>query len=469
MRPFAPMLLVFSLLSACRRQPGARTRALRCALRQRQVTAQPRLSYWITLLQSAGLLDQSRTPTLLVPNWLASPPAARLARLLTAWRDAPTNRSARRRRTRLLEQLAAVPRFDVNALNPAAHRELRSLQMLQVCQHGALTDMARTALVAPDAPDSAAPPAPWQLRDDLLCVPFPPDWSTLWELEAWLTPDAPGRYPLTDAALVRAAGHMPLADVIPILERGLACALPAEWHVRLANQPAARLLPGALLEIEGPDRWDSLQRSRSLRRELREGYSLSRRHLWIAPERVARLAARLHRHGLIAARDLPPAPPAHDDPPALACLPASDRAFLLALVQSAEHIAAFPSPPSGLAEHLAAELPAPLRAAAIRQAESICQRLSPPRPIHPEPDDPPLPAPDLVAALRDCMEREEALDILYHAPAHPTAELRRITPLRLEARGVRLYLIAYCHARRANRTFRLDRLALPGPYGSTPA
>lgn len=57
----------------------------------------------------------------------------------------------------------------------------------------------------------------------------------------------------------------------------------------------------------------------------------------------------------------------------------------------------------------------------------------------------------------------QALDILYRTPGYP-AEQRRITPLLIEQRGEHTYVIAYCQTRRAQRTFRLDRIEVPGTW-----
>jgi hypothetical protein len=58
---------------------------------------------------------------------------------------------------------------------------------------------------------------------------------------------------------------------------------------------------------------------------------------------------------------------------------------------------------------------------------------------------------------------QQALDVLYRAPGYP-AEQRRITPLSIEQRGEHIYVIAYCQSRRAQRTFRLDRMEVPGTW-----
>ena len=62
--------------------------------------------------------------------------------------------------------------------------------------------------------------------------------------------------------------------------------------------------------------------------------------------------------------------------------------------------------------------------------------------------------------LREAARGQEAVDILYQASGRHAPEARRITPLLVEARAGRLYVLAYCHLRRANRTFRLDRIQI---------
>ena len=58
---------------------------------------------------------------------------------------------------------------------------------------------------------------------------------------------------------------------------------------------------------------------------------------------------------------------------------------------------------------------------------------------------------------------QQALDVLYRVPGC-AVEQRRITPLSIETRGEYTYVIAYCQTRRAQRTFRLDRMEVPGTW-----
>lgn len=62
--------------------------------------------------------------------------------------------------------------------------------------------------------------------------------------------------------------------------------------------------------------------------------------------------------------------------------------------------------------------------------------------------------------MHEAIRQEATLDVMYRASGRHTSEPRRITPLLIEPRGSRIYLMAYCHTRRANRTFRMDRLQL---------
>ena len=63
--------------------------------------------------------------------------------------------------------------------------------------------------------------------------------------------------------------------------------------------------------------------------------------------------------------------------------------------------------------------------------------------------------------LEKYKQLQQAIDVLYRVPGYP-AEQRRITPLLIEERGEYTYVSAYCQNRRAQRTFRLDRIEIPG-------
>lgn len=65
--------------------------------------------------------------------------------------------------------------------------------------------------------------------------------------------------------------------------------------------------------------------------------------------------------------------------------------------------------------------------------------------------------------LETYLRLQQALDVFYRAPGY-APEPRRITPLSIEERGGQTYVIAWCQSRRGQRTFRLDRMEIPGAY-----
>ena len=105
----------------------------------------------------------------------------------------------------------------------------------------------------------------------------------------------------------------------------------------------------------------------------------------------------------------------------------------------------------------------PSRAAAARRASQMLEKINPPARWQPE-TDPPLGVPQsLQDTLQKAIDLQEGVDVLYQAAGRAAPEFRHISPLLIEKRHARVYLVAYCHNRRANRTFRLDRLKLIEP------
>ncbi len=77
---------------------------------------------------------------------------------------------------------------------------------------------------------------------------------------------------------------------------------------------------------------------------------------------------------------------------------------------------------------------------------------------------PPFPVAPLIPVLEEAIARGATVEIEYHAFDRPVT-VRRVDPLRLEQRGRRGkdYLIAFCHLRGEERTFRVDRMARVEP------
>jgi predicted DNA-binding transcriptional regulator YafY len=118
-----------------------------------------------------------------------------------------------------------------------------------------------------------------------------------------------------------------------------------------------------------------------------------------------------------------------------------------------------PAPP-GLAARLRAGLDPALRESAARRAARALERIYPRPAWEREEEPPPAPPRALRRALQESIEREADILVRYQAAGRPAPEVRRLSPLLLEERGSRWYLLAYCHLRRANRLFRVDRLEL---------
>ena len=453
-----PIWAIFALLSTCRALRSASPRSLRRALAGHGLRLAPSPSFWLRLCRAAALLDEQSPPrpTLLVPQWLAQPLGAQLASLLEAWRRAPASADHRRRRERLLDYLRerSLPDSSNGSRSepaPILRRELSGLQALGLWEDGALTPIGRAVLSDPDHTLTFPSPERWTLAGFELRVPFPPDWSLLWELEAYLEPIAFGHYLITPAALECAAQRGPLDKLVQLIERGLGRPLPAEVLDQVTNRPAVRLHPGPLLEFADPDELIRLRKSPRLRRHL--NHLISPRHVLLDPMSVDQVIGSLRRRGIPACLPSPDSGESRD-------ISDGDRAYLLSLVYIAQELDV-PSPPPGLIDKLSSGLAEPLRTAVSRQVTIVLQQLSATLPhILSEDKIPPSPAPDLLETLGRAIQSGEPIDVLYHVPGRPAPERRHLTPLLLETRGPRHYLIAYCHTRRANRTFRLDRLQI---------
>jgi hypothetical protein len=510
----SPLEAIFNLLSVLRRREAASLRAVRRRLQQRGLSDGwnwsnlPPLSFWLRVCQAAGLLDEQPLPypTLLVQDWLVQPAEAQIAGLLHGWAALPSGALERRRRQRALQQLASgVPLPDGSGM-------ASGLQALGVYAQGALTPLGvwsmrswaaagepagvgETAPPGSGKPAAEDPPRPvhWQLNGWELHTPYPPDWALLWMLETYLDPCAPGVYPLDTPALRRAVQRGAWGDDrLPPLALVLECGLGEPPHptllARLAAQPRLHARCGVVLEFNDARHLARLRRQRSLRLELDE--LLSPRHAFLDAWHAPRLLRRLLRRGLIDQQALdnllpeiePPVEVKKDGRRATPGtpgqrLPRSDRQYLISLYLLAEELgdsrnpwlrppavwrpAPFPVPPPGLLARLANGLSSAECGAAARRASVFLERLAPPHPVSSEADAWPVyPDPDLTLRLEQAIARQETLDAFYHAVGRPAPEHRRLTPLLVEQRGARFYLLAYCHLRQANRTFRLDRLRL---------
>jgi len=473
---YLPIEIVFNLLCLHRKGMGGRAPVLRLAWQKRRLQAladqqgeacrpMPRLSFWRRLCQAAALLDESPAPypTLLADEWVGWSFWDQIAHLLAAWQRVHASDQSKSARANLLYRLSrGAP------VGASQRRELVGLQALGVCEGEQISRLGQALLSDPDRDRfTGSPPQPWLLEGQCLCVPFPPDWKLVWELERFLTPAESGvtdgwRYPL-EAGALRAAAQRGASQNAPalleILEHGLGKPPPAELARQLAISPVIRLTPGWVLEFSHPDELKRLRQSPGLRRKLDR--LLSPRHVALDRWQGYAVIQRLYRQGLLSEADLAAAQsttsPARRSPDKLN---QAERVYLLSLLILAEGLQNTVLPPPGLLAKLTDGLGHSLRAAAARKATAALKQIRPQPTWQPDEASPKMSMDELARFLQDAIEREQAVDILYQASGRHAPEYRHVTPLLIEARGERSYLVAYCHLRRANRTFRLDRVKL---------
>lgn len=475
---YYPIELIFNLLCVLRARRASTLRAARRAVQQRGLRSLEntpgeagalRLSFWLQLCQVGGLLDNAPIPhpTLLAPDWLRWPLLDQLDYLLTAWRQMPQTIHERRRRETALERMQTGA-----DLSARQRRELTGLQLLRMWTGHHLTRLGAALLhkrrrSAPvEIPDSL----PWQLQGDGIRIPFPPDWVLLWELEKYLRLSAPGLYllPNSNAYPSEAFG----SNFTTLLEAGFGGVLPSGLVNWPETEPQITFISGPVLEFNRPADLLRMRRSRRLGQFLER--ILSPRHATIRPADLPEFMRSLQRSG-----QYDPIPPEiicqmdrmnihglEDQENGIlslgsSALLAADRAYLLSLLRLAEKLPGVTPPPPDLAEKLETGLVPGLRRSAASQAEQNLQSLLPKPSVSLDLALPPS-TPEIIAYIQQAIDRSESIDVIYQSATDTSPQPRHLTPLVLETRGVHTYLIAYCHTRRADRTFRLDRLKIAG-------
>ena len=453
--------LIFWLLSLVRANPGCASRQKAAFSRYRDVFR--RVSFWLRLCQKAGLLTEiwPLAPGPLVSDWLSWPVDRQWSYLLRVWKTMLADPYRRKERQRLFDQLSTG---QITVWRSKTAQELAGLCYLGLWAPAqGLTALGKTVLVERMRGLPEPVFSPWQVQDQEVLAAFPANWRLLWELETFLAPFQPGRYLLGPAALRQASQRGDVEKLAFILEAGSGQPLPPAMRQRILRQPEIHVLPGALLEFSSPDELAALRGMPSLRPRLER--QLSPRAVWVAQQDATALLRRLENMGFLApgasvtglGAASPDGLPAH-------CLPlnSAERVYLAGLIRAVETLHFPASPPEGLLERLEAGLGTEKVQAGVRLAERIVSQQSPPRWLPPEPDLPELPPVSLLEILQIAIHQEETVEVSYHVPGRPSAETRRLSPLSIEERGGRSYLLAYCHTRRGNRTFRLDRLTLTG-------
>lgn len=465
-----PIEAIFSLACACRRAYGANLREIRRIFNRRVLRSAPhpsqsppRFSFWLRLCQQADLLEDGLAPypTLLFEEWLSWPYYRQIVHLVNAWKSSPQNDEARRSRETILFRLSRG-----EPLTMAQRGDLPALQALGMCMGEELSEFGQAWINRAGLKRFQPPPnQPWTLDGNRLVVPPPPDWPLLWQLERYLDPDPGGNYCLTPTS-IRQANRRGAMDnrpsLIEILECGTGGAEIEQVHLISPHRPTARLVQGVILEFDRQEDIIRLRKSAKFRRTLDR--VLSSRHIAIHNTQAHAILRHLYRKGMLSESDWLDGQP--KDTPNNA-LSKTDQAYLLArylfdggMDYNLEH-------PPGLLARLCSGLSPAMLAAASKKAIGWLA-LHRPQAEWPIESGTPAPPPgEMLRILNEAIRQEAPLDVLYQATGRHSPELRHLTPLLIEERGGKVYLIAYCHTRRATRTFRLDRLQLIHP--ETPA
>jgi len=407
--------IVFNLLSALRRgTPAAQLWRIFQDIGQ---PLRPKTSFWLALCRQANLLNHNQRPTALAQEWLAWQPDAQILHLIQAWELAPHNRQERMLRKRLRLRLARGL-----SLRPSDARLLPGLDALGITNRQVLTRFGKAALGQVEFP-SPVPIQPWQLDAEIcqvepacgrqaietLRIPHNPNWSLLWRLEAFLPPSAPLTYSLDAISLRRAVERGDAEILIGILETGLKTALPSELRARILGLPTLKVATGLVLEFSDPAELRQLRRSEPLRSHFEK--ILSPRHILVNEKNAPRLLTLLERRGIL--REFPSPIP------------------ILELGEG-----------SGEGSGSAHTFHAPRYSSPWAKTSPSSNSYS---------------NPFINRLLSICVTTRQT---------RRRPEIHRITPMLIEERGGYTYVIAYSHTRKGQRTYRLDRMDVPGTHNN---
>jgi len=267
-----------------------------------------------------------------------------------------------------------------------------------------------------------------------------------------------------DELAVGLAGAATIETVVTLLSRASGRPLDATEYAILAGWAAApapitihRL---TVLEAADPAQLTALTTRRALRPLL--GRTLNRRLVVIPERHLARLVGRLRRLRIPHRLTLPDTAGAGPRP-GKQKLSDSGYLYLAGLVfQQLNRFTDLPLRlPAAVLDQIAANL-APETASDLHAlAEELLARLQTAFDGYSGPplDNPhPVNLADIQAPLAAAIAGEHSVELTYWTAWRGELTHRRVDPYRLETRGATTYLVAYCHLRRAERVFRLDRI-----------
>ncbi|MFN8505350.1 WYL domain-containing protein [Kouleothrix sp.] len=310
------------------------------------------------------------------------------------------------------------------------------------------------------APAAAKRPAPrWAYgAAGVVRVPHAADHAATLRLlpyVRWEASDATHTcYRVTAATLARARGQGWSAHDCWALLATHAGPPPAGWSAALPRQPAApvRLVETTVLQVDDARVLERAAQGRSVRRYL--GQRVAPGLALVRPEQVAPLRRALERQGVACTwAGAPPTAQAGSEDGALS--PGERAALALAWAYYRAHAPA--GAPLLADDGLEARLRVGLSAALAAALDAGLAGLRAP----PEAAEAPgrrMAAAQVRAVLERALEQQALVALCYDTGGVGAWSRRTVRPLALEARAEGWYLRAYCCARQAERTFRLDRI-----------
>jgi hypothetical protein len=285
------LYMIFTLLNAFRR--GIPRSEIWKEFRRQEISLRPRLSFWLALCIQAHLLADIDAPrvTRFAPQWLAMSPEAQAFHLLKAWQNAPKNRAERRFRRKVLWKL----QWD-RPLTAKDRRSINGLEALGLVKETQLTTWGRLLIKGEGTFPTPVPEQPWKIEGGQLVVSLSQRTDLAWQIERYLRPAAPGRYPLDERNLLRAVHQGSRETLIELLENGLNGSLPSNIRARILEQPTLQVLQGTVIEFSHPSDLEALRHNPNLRRRFEQ--VLSPRHVLIDTQDVPRVLQILARRGI---------------------------------------------------------------------------------------------------------------------------------------------------------------------------
>lgn len=278
-------------------------------------------------------------------------------------------------------------------------------------------------------------------------------------------------YRITPATLARAIRQGWSTDALWSLLAEQAGPVPAGWDPGLAHQPMLRLVRGDVLIADAPALLQRAGRARSVRRQLEQ--QLAPGIALVRPEQRAALLGALERQGIACAIEqgaadahapggepypLPEHRSGARQPARQPELTPGERAALLVtcVYYRAHAPADTPLLPHDQLEARLREGLSPQLAASVEAA--LRQFSQAPAATRLDPTIQPPVQSAILAGLRAALERQGPIELTYDTAGQGAPNTRIVRPIALEERGDAWYLRAYCSARQAERTFRVDRI-----------